>query len=57
MGPGGTDARSVSLPSGQFDRAIEEKNYTVFRADPIKRELTVTFVTARGEIFERTYAA
>jgi alkaline phosphatase D len=57
MGPGGTDARMVSLPSGQFDRAVEEKNYTVFRADPIKRELTVTFVTARGEIFERTYPA
>lgn len=57
MGPGGTDARMVTLPSGQFDRAVEEKNYTVFRADPIKRELTVTFVTARGEIFERTYPA
>lgn len=57
MGPGGTDARSPALPSGQFDRVIGEKNYTVFRADPTRRELTVTFVGAHGEIFERTYDA
>jgi alkaline phosphatase D len=57
MGPGGTNARSPSLPAGQFDRVVGEKNYTVFRADPIKRELTVTFVGAGGKIFERTYDA
>jgi alkaline phosphatase D len=57
MGPGGTTARSVDLPAGQFDKMIDEKNYTVFRADPVKRELTVDFIGANGSIFKRTYAA
>lgn len=57
MGPGGTDARSPSLPAGQFDRVIDDINYTVFRADPIRRELKVTFVGQSGVIFERTYDA
>ena len=57
MGPGGTDARSPSLPTGQFDQVIGEKNYTMFRADPIRRELTVTFMGAHGEIWKRTYDA
>lgn len=57
MGPGGTDPRSPSLPAGQFDRVIDDYNYTLFRADPIKRELTVTFIGPSGKIFERTYNA
>jgi hypothetical protein len=47
----------VDLPAGQFDKMIDEKNYTVFRADPVKRELTVDFIGANGSIFKRTYAA
>lgn len=57
MGPGGTNARSVELSAAQFDKVIDEKNYTVFRADPIKRELTVEFIGASGSIFKRTYKA
>ena len=57
MGPGGTTARNVDLPAAQFDKQIDEKNYTVFRADPIKKELTVEFIGANGSIFKRTYAA
>ena len=57
MGPGGTTARNVDLPAAQFDKLIDEKNYTVFRADPIKKELTVEFIGANGSIFKRTYAA
>jgi alkaline phosphatase D len=57
MGPGGTTARSVDLSAAQFDKVVDEKNYTVFKADPIKRELTVEFIGAAGTIFKRTYAA
>lgn len=57
MGPGGTNPRSPSLPAAQFDRVIDEKNYAVFRADPGRRELTVSFVGAGGTIFQRTYPA
>jgi alkaline phosphatase D len=57
MGPGGTDARSPSLPTAQFDRVIGDNNYTLFRADPIRRELRITFIGPSGELFERTYEA
>ena len=57
MGPGGTTARAPELPAGQFDKMIDEKNYTVFRADPVKRELTVEFIGATGTLFKRTYPA
>jgi phosphodiesterase/alkaline phosphatase D-like protein len=57
MGPGGTTARSPDLSPAQWDKVIDEKNYTVFKADPIKRELTVEFIGAAGSIFKRTYAA
>lgn len=57
MGPGGTNARSVALPAEQFDKMIDEKNYTVFRADPVKKELTVEFIGATGTLFKRTYPA
>jgi alkaline phosphatase D len=57
MGPGGTNARSVDLPPAQFDKMISEKNYTVFRADPVSRKLTVEFIGANGSIFKRTYDA
>ncbi len=29
--------------------ALHEKSYTVFRADPMKRELTVEFIGAGGQ--------
>lgn len=57
MGPGGTNARSPELSATQFDRVVGEKNYTLFRADPVKRELTVEFIGAAGSIFKRTYQA
>lgn len=59
MGPGGTTAREdVTLAAPQFERVVSEKNYTVFRADPVKKELTVTFVRETGTtIFTRTYPA
>jgi hypothetical protein len=47
----------VQLSEAQFDRMVGEKNFTLFRADPQKRELTVEFVGAAGTIFKRTYAA
>lgn len=59
MGPGGTNARTnITLSATQFDKVIEEKNYTSFRADPVAKRLTVEFVGAGGKsLFERTYAA
>jgi len=57
MGPGGTEARLPTLSATQFDKVVGEKNYTVFRADPVKRELTVEFIGENGSIFKRTYPA
>jgi hypothetical protein len=58
MGPGGSDPQSPGLPSAQSDQAIDVNNYTIFRADPNRRKLTVTFINPRGrEIFQRTYDA
>jgi hypothetical protein len=36
---------------------IGEKNYTVFRADPVNRKLTVEYIGASGSLFKRTYDA
>jgi alkaline phosphatase D len=57
MGPGGTNARTnITLSATQFDKVIEEKNYTSFRVDPIKKELTVEFLGAAGKsLFKKTY--
>jgi alkaline phosphatase D len=57
MGPGGTNAGSPTLSPAQWDKVIDEKNYTVFRADPVKRELTVEFIGASGSLFKRVYPA
>jgi phosphodiesterase/alkaline phosphatase D-like protein len=57
MGPGGRPAGSPTLPATQFDRVVSATNYTVLRADPVKRELTVEFFGASGSLFKRTYAA
>jgi alkaline phosphatase D len=57
MGPGGTNAHSPNLPAAQFDTMIGEKNYTVFRADPVNRKLTVEYIGASGSLFKRTYDA
>lgn len=59
MGPGGTNARTnITLSATQFDKVIEEKNYTSFTVDPVKKQVTVTYLGAGGKkIFEKTYAA
>jgi alkaline phosphatase D len=57
MGPGGTNAGSPTLSAAQWDKVIDQKSYTVFRADPVKRELTVEFIGAAGSLFKRVYQA
>lgn len=57
MGPGGTDANNPDLPAPQFERVIGEKNFTLFKADPVARQLTVEFVGAGGTIFKNVYPA
>lgn len=57
MGPGGTDANNPDLPAPQFERVIGEKNFTLFKADPVARQLTVEFVGEGGTIFKNVYPA
>lgn len=57
MGPTGSPPVSPVLPSTQFDAVVNEKNYTLFHADPVKRELTIEVIGENGSLFKRVYPA
>lgn len=58
MGPGGTNAGDPNLSPEQFDLVVNQKNYALFKADPVKKELTVEYIGAGGaSISKKTYKA
>ncbi len=56
MGPAGSQPGSPNLDPPLFDKVIDQRNYTVFRADPVKKELAIEFFGVSGSIYKKTFA-
>ncbi|CAN5709973.1 hypothetical protein BH09MYX1_BH09MYX1_02160 [soil metagenome] len=55
MGPAGSQPNNPSLNPAVFDKVISERNTTVFRVDPIKKELAIEFFGVNGSIAKKTF--
>ena len=58
MGPGAQEGSPFAglLSGAQWDFATSTRNYTLFRADPVRNQLEVSFVDANGTtLFARRY--
>lgn len=58
MGPGATwPGASRTLPAGQYDVGIFQRDFAMLRADPVEKTLEVSYLGANGVIATRMYTS